>query len=61
MSDATFRMVARLAVTLALIALAGVLVLVSSDAADHSVALSIVGAVVGYWLSHAESSISGVR
>lgn len=44
--------------TLGLIVLAGVLIVVSNSPTDDTLASTITGAVIGYWLGHIERSLN---
>lgn len=46
--------IARLIVTLAVLAIAGVILVVEASPANSAIAATIIGAVVGYWLHVAE-------
>lgn len=47
-------LLARVAITMALLAIVMVLILVSPLDGDHPLAEIIVGAILGYWMGHAE-------
>jgi len=51
-------LIARLIVTLALLAWAFTDLLLNPSAQDHSASLTIIGAVIGYWLGHADLATS---
>lgn len=49
--------IARTLVSVALLALAGALFIISPLDGDHPLATVIIGTVLGYWLGHAENSV----
>lgn len=53
-TESEWLLIARVAVTLALLVVAIVLLLVAPQDGDHPLAVLIVGTVLGYWLGHAE-------
>lgn len=54
MTYSSWLLVARVCVTLALLAIVAVLLMTSPFDGDHPLASLIVGSVLGYWLGHAE-------
>lgn len=49
--------VARVLVSIALLAVAAAVVVVDSDPDLHPLAIVIVSTVLGYWLGHAEATV----
>lgn len=57
-TDSQLWIIARVLVSLALLALAGTLFVISPLDGDHPFAVSLIGVVAGYWLGHAEVTVT---